>query len=186
MNLEDGVTRFIEDDWSKDSDWKEAESRWTGVTTLRERGAGTSTPVDTEPSAPKDVKPEGDPSVPIDRSRPWNGPEPPKPLLDLGQRFVRRVDGVWCKPDASGRLYPVDAVGERWMKPLAEDRPFDFNRRPPDVSTHVWISLRPSERKKWWEDKRAAKPEREAMPALCDHMALGVPDFFSPTRVWST
>eukprot|EP00974_Lingulodinium_polyedra_P108822 10532482-Lingulodinium_polyedra.AAC.1 len=48
-----------------------------------------------------------------DLSRPWAGEDPPKG----GHGFVRRKDGIWCRPDSSGRLYKVDALGERWYNP---------------------------------------------------------------------
>eukprot|EP00974_Lingulodinium_polyedra_P006465 615016-Lingulodinium_polyedra.AAC.1 len=51
---------------------------------------------------------EAEEEVP-DLTRPWAGESPPKG----GSGFVRRKDGIWCRPDSSGRLYKVDAMGER-------------------------------------------------------------------------
>eukprot|EP00974_Lingulodinium_polyedra_P014995 1451126-Lingulodinium_polyedra.AAC.1 len=60
---------------------------------------------------PSDRGEEGEDAFPEapDFARPWAGEEPPQG----GTGFVRRKDGVWCRPDSPGRLYKVDAYGER-------------------------------------------------------------------------
>ena len=73
----------------------------------------------------------------VDRSSPHTGPDPPKPLIPTDPSlFERNKSGVWCKRDARGAWYPVDAVGERWYN--TKDKLSDYTDRPPDVNTTMW------------------------------------------------
>ena len=48
---------------------------------------------------------------------PWTGATPPIPMkLEDPGVFVRREDGVWCRRDTRGRLYPANVHGERIAK----------------------------------------------------------------------
>ena len=118
MHMEDGTTRDIEDDWRKPIARSSETGSWTGLPTLR-----TASPMEDDVHHSRDDEVSGARGTDhpedraIDRTRPWDGPSPPDAIGVYKGPFVRRADGIWCRPDASGRLYPVDAGGERWFAP---------------------------------------------------------------------
>ncbi|MFM7977988.1 MAG: hypothetical protein ACKPKO_01620, partial [Candidatus Fonsibacter sp.] len=113
---------------------------WTGTTTfLTTSGSRGSSSSDS-------VMPE---TIVIDRddftsSRPWDGEKPPLSRFADSPTFVRRDDGIWCRRDAIGRLYPVNAYGDRCSKPkvfpTSSGKPYD-QRRPEEVSSYVWWAM---------------------------------------------
>ena len=52
----------------------------------------------------------------ITSTRPWDGDHPPRSIY-ADSVFIRRGDGIWCKRDTAGGLYPVNINGERCAKP---------------------------------------------------------------------
>ena len=147
----DGTRLCYEDKWRGDTARLVLPKEWTGVTWFTHvtppSGAGDEAPT-FEPRT--SVAPDE-----IDRSKPWSGELPPQPLDgDINpSTFIRNKSGVWCRPDASGRVFPVDRVGERWSKkPLKTGG----EARPPELSAHFWHNVLSSkERKQYWKEKRA-------------------------------
>ena len=96
---------------------------------------------------------------------PWDGDEPPLPVYAEDTAFVRREDGIWCRRDIRGGLYPVNRNGERCARPKAfEDSggAYRDQRRPSDVSPHGWWKMRSNaERMQWWADHPGDAPAKE-------------------------
>ena len=160
LHLLNGTTRVIEDDWSTGSDViSDQVHAWTGTTTFF---LASGVPSNLLP----DDTPEPLPVAGEDLG-PHRGEIPPRPLVDYGQKFYRRQDGVWCRADASGRGQPVDRFGELVRRSKTRGR-FSYHQRPPEVTTEVWRTLKPSEKKEWWLEKFREDPSRDpgAAPAI--------------------
>ena len=104
----DGTRQSYEDDWKSGTARLVLPKEWTGMT-LFTHASPIKVSGDQVPSyEPRhDIAPDE-----IDRSKPWSGEAPPQPLDgDVNpSTFKRNKDGIWCRPDASGRLFPVDRV----------------------------------------------------------------------------
>ena len=99
------------------------------------------------------------------------------PDLLIRRHFFRRDDGIWCRRDAIGRLYPVNAYGDRCSKPkvfpTSSGKPYD-QRRPEEVSSHVWWEMmNKGERRQWWRDHPDLRPASESLPSIQCH-PLGI------------
>ena len=105
----------------------------------------------------------------ITSTRPWDGDHPPRSIY-ADSVFVRRDDGIWCKRDTAGRLYPVNINGERCAKPRRQGvviTPDDGQRRPSSISPHVWWKMMTkTERAQWWRDQPSAVPATKSLPSV--------------------
>ena len=88
--------------------------------------------------------------------RPWDGDNPPMSIHDDLASFVRREDGIWCRKDVRGRLYPVNGIGQSCAKPKMFEKSeglYSDQKRPADMSPHVWWQIMTkAERLQWWID----------------------------------
>ena len=87
-------------------------------------------------------------------SRPLDRGEPEQSICVDDVSFVARSDGIWCRRDAVGRLYPVKRNGERCAKPKTMEKGSDHDqKRPEGVSPHVWWKMMSkADRLQWWND----------------------------------
>ena len=165
-----GVSKTIVDDWSSAESSVSQGVLWTGVSifTLADAPEPPEHAADHRSSSSSSASGSADHSAyqafdpkTIDRSKPWDGPSPPVPLLGAGGdvTYQRRPDGVWCKKDRCGRQRPVDRNGENWSPPRTHkpDGSWNFDFRPPEVPIHTWWNAyNQAGRKKYWQDKWAA------------------------------
>ena len=134
--------RILEDDW-RGSPAGADRPPWTGITTFfagGREGPDTSGVLELDPMVGAET-PTDEPDPP----GPWKGALPPKYMKGMEGKFQRRSDGVWCLPDATGRLYAVDSMGERWTARRAKAQT-DLSR-PVDIPTEVWISYTAAEKR---------------------------------------
>ncbi|MFM7990403.1 MAG: hypothetical protein ACKPKO_64910, partial [Candidatus Fonsibacter sp.] len=112
---------------------KETSEYWTGNTTFLTSTSSGSYSSDS-------VMPK---TTIVDRddfasSRPWDGDKPLVSRYAGSPNFIRRGDGIWCPRDAIGRLYIVNACGDRCSKPKVyhtSSGKYDDQRRPDEVSS---------------------------------------------------
>ena len=96
------------------------------------------------------------------------------PFTMILQRVLRREDGVWCRRDTLGRLYPVNAYGARCSQPKIFKTETSESRRgqqrPEEISSHMWWNMMSKdERLKWWEEHLEVRPAGTSMPAIVCH-----------------
>ncbi|MFM7987837.1 MAG: hypothetical protein ACKPKO_51845, partial [Candidatus Fonsibacter sp.] len=96
---------------------------------------------------------------------------PGMPILII---FICRDDGIWCRRDAIGRLYPVNACGDRCSKPNTSSGKYNDQRRPDEVSSHVWWEMmNKEERRQWWGDHPEVRLADDSLPSIRCH-PLGI------------
>ena len=133
---------------------------WTGTTTFLTVDSPARTEADSQPEAlPERVKAQ---IADMASSRPWGGDEPPMSIYVDPASFVRRADGIWCRKDTVGRLYPVNGNGERCAKPKTFEKSegsYSDQKRPNEVSPRVWWKMMAkAERLQWWADHPEGVP----------------------------
>ena len=147
----DGYRKTLADQWRETSSKKCFALDWTGITFFSsDKPSEAALEQQESRYQPRDVIAPAE----IDLSKPWDGEEPPQPLDgDVNpDHFRRNKDGVWCRPDADGRLFPVDRVGQRWTK---RARKAGGEARPPEISAFMWWkTLTSAQRKAYWNEKR--------------------------------
>ena len=125
-------------------------------------------------------------------TRPWDGDCPPRSIY-ADSVFVRRDDGIWCKKDTAGRLYPVNINGERCARPRKPGvgiDPVEGQRRPSSISSHVWWKMMTkAERAQWWHDHPDAASATKSLPSV-DCSPLGISSLIDVTSksaisIWS-
>ena len=149
----------ITDDWNTASLLEETDT-WTGTTTFLTVDGLVWPDAEGLPEAvPEKVRVQ---IADMASSRPWDGDEPPMPFsVDPGS-FVRRADGIWCRKDTAGRLYPVNGNGERCAKLKTFEKSegsYSDQKRPSEVSPHVWWKMMTkAERLQWWAEHPEGVP----------------------------
>ena len=146
-----GGIETVNDDYLSSPEQETLES-WTGTTTfLTSTASGSSSDLillETTIVGGDDFA----------SSRPWDGEKPPTSIYAYSSIFIRRDDGIWCRRDTRGRLYLVNAHGERCSKPkIFEQSSGQYNdqRRPDGISSYVWWNMmHKDERKQWWISSR--------------------------------
>ena len=131
MFREGGLMSVSDDDWRAATRTSDL-SPWTGVTTFF---AGTPTVPDS--SDTREVNPDLGTAERLaagDSDGPYNGDTPPTSMKGEEHLFQRRHDGFWTKPDASGRQYRIDRMGEFWAKRRMDRKP---GSRPTEVPPEV-------------------------------------------------
>ena len=66
-----------------------------------------------------------------------------------GEGLCLNKQGVRCRRDNLGRMYPVDKYGNRITSRLGK------NDKPESMQPHAWWSMQPTERAAWWRKERA-------------------------------
>ena len=134
----------ITDDWKSVAPDEERYS-WTGTITFLTIDPSPNQETDTGAREEEEV-PEHARRRLADMSsiRPWDGDDPPMSIYYDPASFVRREDGIWCRKDVRGRLYPVNGTGQRCAKPNTFEKlqgQYSDKTRPADMSPHVWWKM---------------------------------------------
>ena len=137
-SYDNGQTDHVTDDWRISVPADDSRD-WTGTTLFftsePEKVGGDS---ESSGSSSSGTRPA---SVDMSYSKTWDGIEPPISIYVDGTVFIRRKDGIWCRRDTRGRLYPVNRNGERCARPKefeASRGAYHEQRRPRETSPHIW------------------------------------------------
>ena len=70
-----------------------------------------------------------------------------------GEGLCLNKQGVRCRRDNHGRMYPIDKYGNRITSRLGK------NDKPESMQPHAWWSMQPAQRADWWRKERARLAE---------------------------
>ena len=182
----DGRHHTITDSWDDAGSDHSLGVTWTGITMFWDHNAPPEvTQAEVDANRVVGPKAESVDAGTVDRSKPYSGVEPPKPLMpDDNVEYRRRIkDGVWCVVDQAGRMYPVDNVGQRWYKPKPGEDKRDWNKRAPDLPRRVWNLMTNAEKRNHWNiiwsaEDAAKKKQDESSPSSSS--TSGLPDAATP------